>query len=225
MLAIRHAAAVAVCTLPVAMVETALGTLLMAGPGNPQRPATTGRPAARRAVGMPPVTRGADGEQAVQCRQVFWRSGWSTALERARRAPTGQRAGTVAQRYRPARSVGARGGHEGPVAPGPSPHAESASTVSERPVACEHRRRRDSVRSGTGADDDPSSSNRTAFKFLQKFVSADIHTVARKSRCRLPAHFPKAQCTRAPGGTMGAALAARRQPVWLAKAAAHAPLA
>ena len=61
----------------------------------------------------------------LQCRQVFWRSGWSTASERAGRAPTGQRAGTVAQRHRPARSVGARGGHEGPVAPGPSPHVLS----------------------------------------------------------------------------------------------------
>ena len=49
----------------VAMVETALGTLLMAGPGSPHRPATTGCPAARRAVGMAAVTRDADREQAA----------------------------------------------------------------------------------------------------------------------------------------------------------------
>ena len=69
----------------------------------------------------------------LQCRQVFWRSGKSTASEPAGRAPTGQRARTVAQQQRPARSVGARGGHEGPAStPGPHPTSESAPTVPER---------------------------------------------------------------------------------------------
>ena len=69
----------------------------------------------------------------LQCRQVFWRSGRSTASEPAGRAPTGQRARTVAQQQRPARSVGARGGHEGPAStPGPHPTFESAPTVPER---------------------------------------------------------------------------------------------
>ncbi len=47
-------------------------------------------------------------------RQVRWRSGSSTASERAGRAPTGQRAESVAQQQGLARSVGARDGHEGP---------------------------------------------------------------------------------------------------------------
>ena len=60
--------------------------------------------------------------------QVFWRSGTSTASERAGRSPTGQRVRTVAQQHRPARSVGARGGHEGPVAiPGPHPTFQPAA--------------------------------------------------------------------------------------------------
>ena len=62
---IHHAAAAAVGALLVAMVETALGTLLMSRPGSLQRPATAGRPAARRAVGMAPITRRADGEQTA----------------------------------------------------------------------------------------------------------------------------------------------------------------
>ena len=44
--------------------------------------------------------------------------------------------------------------------PGPHPTSESVPTVSERPGACEHGRRGGSVRSGTGADDDPSSRRR-----------------------------------------------------------------
>ena len=47
-------------------------------------------------------------------RQVRWRSASSTASERAGRAPTGQRAESVAQQQGLARSVGARDGHEGP---------------------------------------------------------------------------------------------------------------
>ena len=72
-------------------------------------------------------------KRLIQSRQVFWRSGRSTASEPAGRAPTGQRARTVAQQQRPARSVGARGGHEGPAStPGPHPTSESAPTVPER---------------------------------------------------------------------------------------------
>ena len=64
----------------------------------------------------------------LQRRQVFWRSGTSTASERAGRSPTGQRVRTVAQPHRPARSVGARGGHEGPLAiPGPHPTFQPAA--------------------------------------------------------------------------------------------------
>ncbi len=79
----------------------------------------------------------------LQCRQLFWRNGWSTASEREGRAPTGQPARTVAQQRGPARSVGARGGHEGPASTGPGPHptSESAPTLSEPAVACEHERR------------------------------------------------------------------------------------
>ena len=62
---IHHAAAVAVRALPVAVVETPLETLLVSSPGGLHRPATTGRPAARRAVGMAAITRGADGEEAA----------------------------------------------------------------------------------------------------------------------------------------------------------------
>ena len=63
---IHHAAAaVAVGALLVAMVETTLGTLLMSRLGSPHRPATAGRPAAQRAVGMAAITRYADGEQAA----------------------------------------------------------------------------------------------------------------------------------------------------------------
>ena len=77
------------------------------GGGSPQRPATTGRPAARRAVGMAATTPRADGEHAVAVWQVFWRSGRSTASERAGQAPTGRlslRATSKARPPRPARS-------------------------------------------------------------------------------------------------------------------------
>ena len=69
-------------------------------------------------------------------RQVRWRSGSSTSSERAGRAPTGQRAESVAQQRGLARSVGARDGHEGP-APlrALTPTSESFPTLSERAVA------------------------------------------------------------------------------------------
>ena len=59
---IRHAAAGAVGALTVAVVETSFRTALMTDVGGPNRPAPTGRPARRRAVGMTAVTRRADGE-------------------------------------------------------------------------------------------------------------------------------------------------------------------
>ena len=62
---IRHAAPDAVGALPVAVVETPFGTVLMAGPGGLNGPATPGRPARRRAIDVTAVTRGADGEEPV----------------------------------------------------------------------------------------------------------------------------------------------------------------
>ena len=116
----------------------------------------------------------------------------------------------MAQRHRPARSVGARGGHEGPVAPGPSPPSESASTVSERPVPCEHRRRRDSVRSGTGADDDVPSSRRHR---LHRRCLVDGHRVRCCWRHRPAASVnlcgPKHRPT---GGSAGVPLPSERRP-------------
>ena len=109
--------------------------------GGPHRAAAAEPSAPRRAVGLAAVTRRADGERRLQCRHVFWRSGMSTASERAGRSPTGHRARIVAQQHWPARSVGARGGHEGPVAlPGPHPTAEStvyATRTSRCPPATE----------------------------------------------------------------------------------------
>ena len=55
-----------------------------------------------------------------QRRQVFWRRGGSTTSEPVRGPPTGRRARTVTQLTGLARTVGARGGHEGPGGhPGP----------------------------------------------------------------------------------------------------------
>ena len=133
----------------------------MAGPGSPQRPATTGRPAARCAVGMAAITRGADGEQAaaVSAGLLAKRlvhgvgargasSDWTTSRNRGTTAPTGS----------VCRSSGRSRGSGRTRAL--TPRSESASTVSERLVPCEHRRRSNSVRSGTCADDDPSSRRR-----------------------------------------------------------------
>jgi len=143
------------------MVETALGTLLMADPGSPHRPATTGRPAARCAVGMAAITRGADGEQAaaVSAGLLAKRlvhgvgargasSDWTTSRNRGTTAPTGS----------VCRSSGrSRGsGRTRALTPRLSP----LQPYPNAPVPCEHRRRRDSVRSATGADDEPSSVRR-----------------------------------------------------------------
>ena len=67
---------------------------------------------------------------------LYGQRGWSTVSESGGgggggRPPTGRRAQTVAQHYCSARSVGVRGGHEGPEAPGP--HLPLTSrTLSER---------------------------------------------------------------------------------------------
>ena len=74
----------------------------MAGPGSPQQPPTTGSAAARRAVGMPAVTRGADGEQAVAVSAGLLAerlvhgvgargasSDWTASTNRGTTAPTG----------------------------------------------------------------------------------------------------------------------------------------
>ena len=151
------------------MVETALGTALVSSPGSLHRPVTSGRPAARRAVGVAAITRRADRKQAPQCRQVFWRSGTSTASERAGRSPTGQRVRTVAQQHRPARSVGARGGHEGPVAlPGPHPTSSPLPTLLERAAA----------RQPGGAVDaaSPVEANNRAHRSLQNRADAVSHS-------------------------------------------------
>ena len=90
----------------------------------------------------------------LQCRQVFWRSG-RTASAPAGQARTGQRARTVAQEHRPARSVGARGGHEGPAGrTRPSPHPASESIRNGIHSA---RAGVSPVRPRTRADDDPFS--------------------------------------------------------------------
>ena len=108
-------------------------------------------------------------KRRLQCRQVFWRSGRSTASERAGQAPTGQPAPTVAQQQRPARSVGARGGHEGPVLyvlvcgaapPGPHPTSSPFQRYPNAPALASTDAAVSPVRSATGADDDPSSRRR-----------------------------------------------------------------
>ena len=66
----------------------------------------------------------------LQCRQVFWRNGWSTASERAGELRLDSAAPAVAQQRGPARSVGARGGHEGPAqSRALTPRLKSASTL------------------------------------------------------------------------------------------------
>ena len=99
---IPHAAAGAVGALTVAVVETSFRTALMTGVGGPNRPAPTGRPARRRAVGMTAVTRRADGEgtaaltagslaeglvHGVGARGAI--SDWTTDLNRVTTAGTG----------------------------------------------------------------------------------------------------------------------------------------
>ena len=84
------------------MVATALGTALVSSPGSLHRPATGGRPAARRAVGVAAVTRRADRKQvaAVSAGLLAERdvhgvgargasSDWTTRSNRGTTAPTG----------------------------------------------------------------------------------------------------------------------------------------
>ena len=143
--------------------------------GGPWQPATTGddrqRGSAARAVGMPAVTRGADGEQAVAVsagllaerlvhgvRARGASSDWTASTNRGTTAPTGS----------VCRSSGRSRGSGGTRAL--TPTSESVPTVSERPGACEHGRRGGSVRSGTGADDDPSSRRRPSHSPLRSHV-------------------------------------------------------
>ena len=122
-LAARHAPPGAVGALPVAVVETSFQTALMTSVGGSNAPATTGRPARRRAVGMAAVTRRADGEKTaalatgslaeglvhgVGARRAT--SDWTTSLNRGTTAGTGS----------VCRSLGRSRGSGGQT--GPSPH-------------------------------------------------------------------------------------------------------
>ena len=101
---IPHAGAVG--ALVIAMIEAAFGTAAMtaaAARTESRRAAVATR---RRAIGVAAITGAADREERLQRRQIFWRSGASTASER-RHASTGHGAQTVAQERRLARSVGA----------------------------------------------------------------------------------------------------------------------
>ena len=77
-------------------------------------------------------------KRRLQRRQVFWRSGVSTASEQRRFAPTGRTAQTVAQQTGRPRRVGARGGHEGPeVQSGPSPSVHAAYAITRSQTSAE----------------------------------------------------------------------------------------
>ena len=133
----------------------------------------------------------------LQCRQLFWRNGWSTASERAGCAPTGQPARTVAQQRRPARSVGARGGHEGPASTRaltprlsplqryPNPPSLASADVTLRPV-----------RAGTRDDDTPAVAGHERRLRrdppLRGFFVADSHAaVSRRLQGRVCCHSPE----------------------------------
>ena len=120
---IRHAAPGAVGALPVAVVETSFGTALMTSVGGSNGPATTGRPARRRAVGVAAVTRRADGEGTAALATASLAEGlvhgvgargaisdWTTSLNRGTTAGTGS----------VCRSSGRSRGSGGQT--GPSPH-------------------------------------------------------------------------------------------------------
>ena len=133
----------------------------------------------------------------LQCRQLFWRNGWSTASERAGCAPTGQPARTVAQQRRPARSVGARGGHEGPASTRaltprlsplqryPNPPSLASADVTLRPV-----------RAGTRDDDTPAVAGHERRLRrdppLRGSSSRDSHAaVSRRLQGRVCCHSPE----------------------------------
>ena len=93
----------------------------------------------------------------LQCRQLFWRNGWSTASERAGQAPTGQRRagrGTTTATGSICRSSGRSRGSG--LIPGPHPTFEvrfNATRLQSNLASPEVVP--DSLRSGTRADDDP----------------------------------------------------------------------
>ena len=85
-------------------------------PGQPA-PSGDGRPpgsaaSSRRGRGRTPRRWRTNG---CSVGRFFWRNGWSTASERAGKLRLDSAPPAVAQQWRPARSVGARGGHEGPA--------------------------------------------------------------------------------------------------------------
>ena len=125
---IRHTTPGAVGALPVAVVEAPFGAALMAGVGGSDRPAATGRPAPRRAVGLAAVTRRADGEESVAVSAGLLAEGlvhgvgargavsdWTTSLNRGTTAGTGS----------VCRSSGRSRGSGGTTGPSP-PTSESA---------------------------------------------------------------------------------------------------
>ena len=189
---IRHAAAGAVGALPVAMVETPFRAALMAGPGSSNRPATTGRPARRRAVGVAAVTRRADGEgtaavttgslseglvHGVGARGAV--SDWTTSVNRGTTAAIG----SICRSSR--RSRGSRW-----AAPGPHPTSESAPTLPERRAGRQRRGR--GRRRSPRAKNAPSGSleNREERGFPQRPQprSSSSSRSTRRGRCPRPAH-------------------------------------
>ena len=120
----------------------------------------------------------------------------------------------VAQQRRPARSVGARDGHEGPAIPGPSPPAhESASTLPDRRATSPARRSsRTPCRSGTRDDDDPPTAVRapSATCIGVRSVSANGSGAARRSggfargRASTPIRTWSARAIAPPPGSPGA---------------------
>ena len=137
----RHAAPGAAGALPGAVGRSGLPD--SAASGHPGPPAPTGgdRPpgtaaSSRQGRGH---TRRQRAKSRLQSRQVFWRSGVSTASERPGATSdwtASRNRGTGAQQQGPARSVGARGGHEGPA-----PIRALTPTSESAPYAARTRRR------------------------------------------------------------------------------------
>ena len=114
---IPHALPGAVGALMVAVVEAPFPTALMPGLGGVHRTAAGQRPAARRAVGVAPVTRRTDRKEATAPAAGLLAEGLVTVSESQGDLRLDGETQTVAQQYRLARSVGGRGGHEGPEVP------------------------------------------------------------------------------------------------------------
>ena len=137
---IPHARAIR--ALVIAMIEASFRAPPMALSGRPDRGPTRVGTADRGAIGMAPIARAQIAKRRLQRRQIFWRSGVSTASEQRRFAPTGRTVQTVAQQTRRPRRVGARGGHEGPeVQSGPSPSVSAAYAISRSQDQCRGRGR------------------------------------------------------------------------------------